>query len=796
MQMERDILNTEEFLSLVNEFALDKDENQDTWSFVQFLNVWLCLADQKEMVISTGSTVEGTKIRLGEEVGDVDLMLISGQGVIPESCMEFLPSCPAFLCINGTNLSKEFKSMPLINMRYLPSSFLKNLHKQSFGILRGIISILTTSSVASDGKISFMNESSVGNEQNVVTGINPEFLGLMPLPRDNEKTLDTMGRTVSELVRKMEVKTGIKHKDNTSFSAFDELLWDFIENEKKLIKCSKDNVPLSILSFVAKTAFSFYIKTSQLISSDEESETDSEVEPISEDGSQVPLRPKVGIDELPLNKNKTNGRDLGKTDGYSETNSVSSDIEFSSEEETHNSRYYNDLDESSETEEITLSENVPQNTETELLYERSSAKIDIKHESKERVKSAPEPVAQVLHDFNTLHFSDDSRISAFYKKMSSTDFVPALKCSGWPSPAVGWLTRPRLWPSERLVREIFQLGFHVVAKAPPVCVVLKDGNVTDEKYFRLSFSAAEILLFQNMSTWQRQCLRVLKAYQKGMLQTDTKILTSYHWKTTILWLSEKKEPSFWNEINLMSSVIEALNDMVGYLSMKCLPHYFVPEMNLLMGCNRDEYKILEARIKCICECPIEALRKCITQPEITKKHIIISGKNIDRLRQISQETDGSSVMKAFKDDLCEEFMDGIASEKLNPFSKRSVRRGLNLAFEELQTFAKYKLMKKDTSQSKMETISKILGDVSSCISNILPADDSTTDVNQRSDEDSTEDSSDDEKTKMKLRANVTSLLGTVTSVIFSSKDKDYPVASTPRKKSKNANVEQADIELD
>ncbi|KAK3603220.1 hypothetical protein CHS0354_036150 [Potamilus streckersoni] len=810
--MDKDISNTN-FLSLVNELALDKTENQDIWSYVQILNVWLCFADQKEKVISTGSTVEGTKIRIGEEAGDVDLMLVSGKGVIPESCMEFLPSCPAFLCINCSKLPKDFNSMPLINMTYLPSSFLKNLHKQSFGILRGFINILTTSSVASNGKISFVNESSVGKEQNVITGINPESLGLMLLPRDSDRTIDAMGRTMSELVRKMEVKTGQKHKDNKRFSAFDELLKDFIESEKELIKCGKDNVPLSMVCFVAKTVLNFYNKTSQPISSSEE--TCLEVEPISkEDGSQVQLGPKVVIDELPLKRDTRDLADIrakeqyrfaldqkiyldvSKTKGYSDVNTASSDRELSSEEETHSLRYYNDLDVSSEIDDMDLSDNVPQNAENKLRFEKSSGNMDIKHESKVRVKRATGPVAQMLHHFNPLHASHESRTSAFYKKMRSTDFVPAFKCSGWPSSSVDWLTRPRLWPSERLVREIFQLGFHVVAKSPPSCVVRNDDIFTGDKYFRLSFSTAEIKLFQNMSTWQRQCLRVLKAYQKGMLQTDTKLLTSYHWKTTVLWLSERKEPSFWTETNLMSSIIEALNDMVGYLSRKCLPHYFVPEMNLLIGCNKDECTILQAQIKYIGECPVESLRKCVTEPQTSEKHLIFSSKNIECLKKISQETDGSSIMNTFKEDLCEEFIEEIESEKLNPFSKRTLFRGLNLAFEEVQKIAKYKLMKKDTSQSKMETMCNMLDDFSSCLSNVLP-DDSTTDVNRRPDEVSTEDPGDDEKKKIKkFRKNFTSLFETVTSVIFSSKGKDSPVASTQRKKSSGTNNEQADIELD
>ena len=45
------------------------------------------------------------------------------------------------------------------------------------------------------------------------------------------------------------------------------------------------------------------------------------------------------------------------------------------------------------------------------------------------------------------------------------DFVPALRCRGWPKIAQDWIKQVRKWPSPEIVDRIVQEGFHLVVKA-------------------------------------------------------------------------------------------------------------------------------------------------------------------------------------------------------------------------------------------------------------------------------------------------------------------------------------------
>lgn len=80
------------------------------------------------------------------------------------------------------------------------------------------------------------------------------------------------------------------------------------------------------------------------------------------------------------------------------------------------------------------------------------------------------------------------------------DFVPAIKCDGWPLCAQEWLSRPRYWPSDDIIQTIVDGGFHIVCKS------------STEGDFRLSYSNAEILLIQNLNDLQYKTYRAFKAF--------------------------------------------------------------------------------------------------------------------------------------------------------------------------------------------------------------------------------------------------------------------------------------------
>ena len=55
----------------------------------------------------------------------------------------------------------------------------------------------------------------------------------------------------------------------------------------------------------------------------------------------------------------------------------------------------------------------------------------------------------------------------WYHFVNCSDVVLYILCEGWPSCAMEWITRKRIWPHAQLVNDITQRGFHIVPKSSP-----------------------------------------------------------------------------------------------------------------------------------------------------------------------------------------------------------------------------------------------------------------------------------------------------------------------------------------
>ena len=162
----------------------------------------------------------------------------------------------------------------------------------------------------------------------------------------------------------------------------------------------------------------------------------------------------------------------------------------------------------------------------------------------------------------------------------SSDVVLAIFCEGWPSCAREWITRERFWPDKCCVDNIVQNGFHIVPKSSP------DGD------FRLSFSCAETLLIQNLSTLQHKVMRafkgVVKFHQKSWSQNLNEIVSSYHLKTIAFWHFEKTSQEFWTDESLVHHLVTLLENLAEALRKQHLPMYFMPKVNLLEDVDDPE----------------------------------------------------------------------------------------------------------------------------------------------------------------------------------------------------------------
>ena len=187
------------------------------------------------------------------------------------------------------------------------------------------------------------------------------------------------------------------------------------------------------------------------------------------------------------------------------------------------------------------------------------------------------------------------------------DYVPALKCSGWPEVAQDWIMRERKWPSPQTVGKIIHEGFHLVAKPPK-----KGGNPDCD--FRISFSHAEYLLSQEMNDVHRQCYRCLKKYHRAYLSTDPKGLVTFHLKNILLQTIEETGADMWTDSNRAECLMKLLGNLLEALTKRHLSHFFVRSYNLFSIDYIEDPEILESlagTVKRIMENPVQFAKELI-----------------------------------------------------------------------------------------------------------------------------------------------------------------------------------------
>ena len=167
----------------------------------------------------------------------------------------------------------------------------------------------------------------------------------------------------------------------------------------------------------------------------------------------------------------------------------------------------------------------------------------------------------------------------------SVDIVPAVRLHFWPLQAAVWIIRPRLWPPQTTIQSIVNNGCQVVPRSSP------GGDEHTE--WRLSFSIPEVILAQLRTNEQKQVYYFFKMFFYRYLkcvessEPEGKALYSYVIKTTMLWAQEEIPPadSIW--ASLENSVQMLLYKLLGSLETGFLPHYFIPEINLLERIGQD-----------------------------------------------------------------------------------------------------------------------------------------------------------------------------------------------------------------
>ena len=202
-------------------------------------------------------------------------------------------------------------------------------------------------------------------------------------------------------------------------------------------------------------------------------------------------------------------------------------------------------------------------------------------------------------------------------QQGGVDIVPAFKAPGWPIVAQEWIRRERKWPSQEVIDQILQEGFHLVVKAPK-----NGGNL--ECDFRISFANAEFLLSRELNEVQRECYRCLKKFHRAYLSTKPKSLVSFHLKNLFLQTVEETGAEMWTQSNRVECMMKLFRNLLEALRKRDLRHFFVRSYNLFSVDYIEDLNILEPLVG-ICEKinenPMQFVRK-LTQrqnSEQTKK---------------------------------------------------------------------------------------------------------------------------------------------------------------------------------
>ena len=199
--------------------------------------------------------------------------------------------------------------------------------------------------------------------------------------------------------------------------------------------------------------------------------------------------------------------------------------------------------------------------------------------------------------------------------------VFSLVCSG-PHPAMAsYRERTRKhWPSTALLDTIMM---------QPMLLVMVGPKDSQDSYlmFRVSWSTSELILISSLAMWLRQgyvCFKhtvksVLKSLRPNSPAGDGRsYVVSYHLKTVFLRHLEEHPPQ--QKGSPFQLMLDLCQDLQYYLKKGFLPHYFLPECNLLRTVGDEELKYALQAVNNVTSGPIEAILLSPSQPEVIYGH--------------------------------------------------------------------------------------------------------------------------------------------------------------------------------
>ncbi|XP_053383637.1 uncharacterized protein LOC128549907 [Mercenaria mercenaria] len=163
------------------------------------------------------------------------------------------------------------------------------------------------------------------------------------------------------------------------------------------------------------------------------------------------------------------------------------------------------------------------------------------------------------------------------KDYRSSDFVYGLKSAYWPKSAEEWLTRERLfqWPFQKTI-ELAKQGCFLVPVGP-----LPEAKNTE---WRLSFTLLERELIWTWTNTQYKCFMLMKVIKRDVIEPEIPdVISSYHLKTVIFWMSEERPFEFWNRENFPTCIAQCLEKLIEFVETGNCPNYFIRGNNMFKG---------------------------------------------------------------------------------------------------------------------------------------------------------------------------------------------------------------------
>ncbi|CAG2202402.1 unnamed protein product [Mytilus edulis] len=236
----------------------------------------------------------------------------------------------------------------------------------------------------------------------------------------------------------------------------------------------------------------------------------------------------------------------------------------------------------------------------------------------------------------------DDQVTIQYKYKTSKDFIPVFPLKGKPKYLDEWLNRKRKWPPTDVVTDEYNSEFFVVAKP----ALVEPSKVID---FCLAYNIGEIKLAEAMTQLQKNVILIIKALQKSSLRDYTEIVTTFHWKTVVYWVSENTETQILEnrtEDNIHEFLQNVLKYMVDCLCNNYLQHYFVPS-NLFVGIHEDKIHDIVLKIVEIQKNLMENLQNFDKGQSTVKVHYdIVSRSKIKEFQEMHSDPGDNVIVES------------------------------------------------------------------------------------------------------------------------------------------------------